>query len=289
MEAANKILEDQNKELQNQVKDFETVQNELAVANEALERHEKRNKDIVKSLEMIETQNALNSQNLQNVIEENLELKSAMEVLKTQNEFLKEKEKKLFKCQKELSEVEYVKSSCQAKMGELNVCKSEITKLATVVEERLTQVQAKDDDLVSFREKNSFLQQNLKDATRAIERFNTNLENKNKAVKELEEQLNSCEVEKRERTERENKEDKDAVATTEGDCQSPCTISKLTGNDLIAMEDKDEKMDTMRVENEILTKKLENLEENLALCENKGIVPSISRSTSNLLINELLS
>ena len=54
-------------------------------------------------------------------------------------------------------------------------------------------------------------------------------------------------------------------------------------------EDKDEKMDTMRVENEILTKKLENLEENLALCENKGVVPSISRSTSNLLINELLS
>merc|ERR550519_873663 len=118
-------------------------------------------------------------------MKENLELKSAMEVLKTQKAHLKEEvssltkiedESKLVKanltqCKTDFSELQTVNSNCKAKIGELNICKNEISKLAKIVEDRLSQVKSKNDDIVSFREKNDILEQNLKEAKEELEVF----------------------------------------------------------------------------------------------------------------------
>ena len=50
----------------------------------------------------------------------------------------------------------------------------------------------------------------------------------------------------------------------------------------------DEKMDVLKVENEILSKKLENIEESLTLCQQKA-VPSISQAASDSIVMDLLS
>merc|ERR550519_1259993 len=173
-----------------------------------------------------------------------------MEVLKTQKSNLKEKvdnltakendrkialettKTNLTQCKNNLSNMQAVNSNCKAKIGELNVCKNEISKLAKIVEDRLTQVKSKNDDIVSFREKNDVLEQNLKEAKEELEVFNSNLDKKARILQELETRLQQCEAAQEERKNRQNDQDEDVTVK----CESPCTISKLASNDLISVE-----------------------------------------------------
>jgi len=326
MKIANKALETKtkemstkNKELQRKVEQLEggrtkavdkvikqkaALKSALDVATNKLKIQENKNNEIVKSLEVIENQNAVNTQNLSKMMEENLELKSAMEVLKTQKAHLKEEVGKksgqetemkkvhdkirsnMSQCKTDLSNLESVNSNCKAKIGELNICKSEISKLAKIVEDRLSQVKTKNDDIVTFREKNDILEQNLKEAKEELELFNSSLEKKARVLSELETRLEQCEAAQEERTNRKNNEDEDITILK---CDSPCTISKLASNDLISIDTKtEENMEALKVENKILSKKLENIGESLTLCQQK-VVPDISQAASDSILRELLS
>jgi len=282
----------------------EELKSALDEATKKLKIQTEQNQEIVKSLEMIENKNALNTQNLSNVMKENLELKSAMEVLKTQKSNLKEKvdnltvkeneskgvlekmKTNLTKCNTNYSDLQAVNSNCKAKIGELNVCKNEISKLAKIVEDRLTQVKSKNDDIVSFREKNDVLEQNLKEAKEELEVFNSNLDKKARILQELETRLQQCEAAQEERRNRQNDEDEDVTVK----CESPCTISKLASNDLISVEKETqtEEVEALKLENDILSKKLENVEDALVLCEKK-VVPEVSKAASDSILQELLS
>ena len=323
MKAANGILETKTNQLSLKNKEYkqkiEMLEGRTKVADKINEEREglksaldeatkklkiqtEQNQEIVKSLEMIENKNALNTQNLSNVMKENLELKSAMEVLKTQKSNLKEKvdnltvkeneskgvlekmKTNLTKCNTNYSDLQAVNSNCKAKIGELNVCKNEISKLAKIVEDRLTQVKSKNDDIVSFREKNDVLEQNLKEAKEELEVFNSNLDKKARILQELETRLQQCEAAQEERRNRQNDED----VTVK--CESPCTISKLASNDLISVEKETqtEEVEALKLENDILSKKLENVEDALVLCEKK-VVPEVSKAASDSILQELLS
>jgi hypothetical protein len=50
----------------------------------------------------------------------------------------------------------------------------------------------------------------------------------------------------------------------------------------------EEQVEAMRVENEVLGQKLENIGESLALCEKK-VVPVVSQAASDSILQELLS
>ena len=69
-------------------------------------------------------------------------------------------------------------------------------------------------------------------------------------------------------------------------CESPCTISKNTVTDLITNEDK--KTNTLMVDNEILTKKVENLEASLLECQGDE-VSEVNQTASESIIKDLLS
>lgn len=296
------MLQSKSKLADQMTKEKNTLKSKLDEATQKLKVQENKNKEIVKSLEMIENQNALNTQNLSNVMKENLELKSAMEVLKTQKAHLKEEVSSLTKkedesklvhdrvkanltqCKTDFSELQTVNSNCKAKIGELNICKNEISKLAKIVEDRLSQVKSKNDDIVSFREKNDILEQNLKEAKEELELFNSSLDKKARILRELETRLEQCEVAQEERGNRQN----DADVTVK--CDSPCTISKLASNDLISMDQETEskEVEALKLENDNLNKKLENVEDSLALCEQK-VVPEVSQAASDSILQELLS
>jgi len=286
-------------------KEKTSLKSSLNEVNRKLKIQEDKNNEIVKSLEVIENQNALNTQNLSNVMKENLELKSAMEVLKTQKANLKEKvsamtkkeskskiaqdqiSSNLTQCKTDLSGLQKVNSNCKAKIGELNICKSEISKLAKIVEDRLSQVKSKNDDIVTFREKNDILEENLKEAKEELELFNSSLDKKARVLQELETRLEQCEAAHEERRNRQSDDDEDITVK----CESPCTISKLASNDLISMDrdsQTEEQTEALKLENKILSKKLENVEESLTSCEQK-VVPDVSQAASDSILQELLS
>ena len=298
------LLEGKTKSVDKITKEKTSLKTALDDVTDKLKIQVDKNNEIVKSLEIIENQNALNTQNLNKVMEENLELKSAMEVLKTQKSNLKEKvgalskketeskivqnqiRSNLTQCKTDLSDLQTVNSNCKAKIGELNICKSEISKLAKIVEGRLSQVKSKNDDIVTFREKNDMLEQSLKEAKEELESFNSSLDKKARVLTELETRLKQCEAAQEERRNRQNDED-----VTVLECESPCTISKLASNDLISMDQETqtgEQVEALKLENEILSKKLENVGESLALCEQK-VVPEVSQAASDSILQELLS
>jgi len=231
----------------------EKVENEL---NEMKTKHqvqEKRIENIVKSLELIENQNALNSQNLANVMEENLELKSALDVLKAQNEHLKSKEDTrsdeveksklaLKECEDKFVDLESVNSNCKTKIGELNVCKNEISKLSKIVEERLVQVEASKEDATSFKRRNDLLEKDLKLATDELDSFTSHMEKKSRHIENLQSRLDDCEKEQKEIL---NKSEEVKMQ----ECESPCTISRNENNDLITLSDVQNKNEKLKDEN----------------------------------------
>merc|ERR1719232_518579 len=199
MEAKNKAIEKRNQRLENKFKDMKQKLEEIekhsssiiAVNAEkeeletALDEMKKKHKiqeerigDIVKSLELIETQNALNSQNLATVTKENLELKSALGVLEEQNNHLKTLEGQLLEdadsarknfteCKDSIADLRDVNSNCKTKIRELNVCKSELSKLSSLVEDKLQMIESSKD----AKQRSDDLEDDLKNAKSEIDRF----------------------------------------------------------------------------------------------------------------------
>ena len=182
---------------------------ELEAALQQMKRkhhiQEQRIGDIVKSLELIENQNALNSKNLSTVMKENLELKSALSVLESQNEHLKTKERNLkqksaeakqnfTQCQESMgkylhlivlglvdllylssADLENVNSNCKSKIRELNVCKTELTKLSSLVEEKLAVIADSRETATDAEQRSSDLERDLQQAKTEIDRFSSSL------------------------------------------------------------------------------------------------------------------
>jgi len=307
MEAANTALEKRNQKLQDKFQDLkkklELIEKHSAsiitvnaekedltnALNEMKKKHqiqEKRILDIVKSLELIETQNALNSQNLSDVTKENLELKSALQVSKSQLDHLRLQEEKLKttkqdyqSCQESKSKLETANNNCIATEKEMNVCKAELTKLSSLLEEKLQLVQESQKSEKNVKKKNSQLKEDLKKAKSELNSFTSNLEKKARVVEDLQTKLSNCQTEQTERGDRKQ----------EKNCESPCTISKNTVNDFIQNGEKDENLKT---ENEILSKQVENLEQSLKQCQNISEVtadPDVNEDASKTIIKDLLS
>ena len=73
-------------------------------------------------------------------------------------------------------------------------------------------------------------------------------------------------------------------------CESPCTISKNTVNDFITNEDKVKEENNLRIDIEILTRKVENLEASLEECQGEETSdPGVNQAASQTVINDLLS
>ena len=72
-------------------------------------------------------------------------------------------------------DLESVNSNCKSKIGELNVCKREISKLSEIVEERLNQVKASEDDLFTFKKRSQTLEKDLKLAQDELNDFTSNM------------------------------------------------------------------------------------------------------------------
>ena len=70
-------------------------------------------------------------------------------------------------------------------------------------------------------------------------------------------------------------------------CDSPCTISRNENNDLITLSDVQNKNQILNLENERLSKELDNLEKSLKKCENPA--SKVSKRESETIIKELQS
>lgn len=308
MEKRNQRLEDKFKDLKEKLEQIEKHSTSLIAVNaekeelqEALiqmedkhEIQERRIGDIVKSLELIETQNALNSQNLATVTKENLELKSALGVLEEQNNHLKTLEGQLLEdadsarknyteCKDSIADLRDVNSNCKTKIRELNVCKSELSKLSSLVEDKLQMIETSKDTASNAMQRSDDLENDLKNAKSEIDQFSASLEKKSRDVEELMSKLVVCETARRERKTVSEEESK-----IQKNCESPCTISKNTVTDFITNEDKEK--NTLMVDNEILTKKVENLEASLLECQGDEVSdPKVNQTASESIIKDLLS
>ena len=74
-----------------------------------------------------------------------------------------------------LVDLESVNTNCKKKIGELNVCKSEISNLSKIVEERLDQVKASKEDVTSFKGRNDLLEKDLQLAKEELDNFTSNM------------------------------------------------------------------------------------------------------------------
>ena len=68
-----------------------------------------------------------------------------------------------------------VNSQCKTKIKELNLCKGELSKLTTLVEEKLKTIQASEKTASSAKQRSNILEKDLKDAKNKIDGFVTNL------------------------------------------------------------------------------------------------------------------
>merc|ERR1712079_920786 len=240
--------------------------------------------------------NALNSQNLATVTKENLELKSALSVLESQNEHLKTKEKQILQdsdsarknyteCMDSIDDLRDVNSNCKTKIRELNVCKTELSKLSSLVEEKLQMIETSKDSASSAIQRSDDLENDLKSAKSEIDRFSSSLEKKSRDVEDLRSKLDMCETERRQK-----KTVSEEQIKMQKNCESPCTISKNTVNDFITNEDKVKEENNLRIDNEILTRKVENLEASLEECQGEETSdPGVNQAASQTVINDLLS
>ena len=74
-----------------------------------------------------------------------------------------------------LVDLESVNTNCKKKIGELNVCKSEISNLSKIVEERLEQVKASKEDVSTFKGRNDLLEKDLQLAKEELDNFTSNM------------------------------------------------------------------------------------------------------------------
>ena len=74
-----------------------------------------------------------------------------------------------------LVDLESVNTNCKKKIGELNVCKSEISNLSKIVEERLAQVKASKEDVTTFKGRNEILEKDLQVAREELDNFTSNM------------------------------------------------------------------------------------------------------------------
>merc|ERR1719310_162758 len=202
-----------------------------------------------------------------------------MGVLKSTNDHLKTKEAQLkleskenkqnyTNCKESIDDLKDVNSQCKTKIKELNLCKGELSKLTTLVEEKLKTIQASEKTASSAKQRSNILEKDLKDAKNKIDGFVTNLDKKSRDIEDLQTKLNVCESEQKKRLERKTEEE----TKIPKNCESPCTISRNTANDFITSgENKElkEVTDNLKNDNDMLNKKIENLESSLAECQNK--------------------
>jgi len=192
-------------------------------------------------------------------------LQKAGEERKTIANERKERREALNKCMGEFQDLRTVNEQCRNKIGELNMCKTELGKLGKVVEAKLSQVKAENRDISTFRGKNIELEDRLEEAQTQLSILTGNLSNMEVKIKECKED--------RQRMEEDCAVTTEQPTTTEEPqlhCDSPCTISKLAGNDLIMMEKEDrerkESFNLMKVKNEELTVRLEEVSQSLEVC-----------------------
>lgn len=74
-----------------------------------------------------------------------------------------------------LVDLESVNTNCKKKIGELNVCKSEISNLSKIVEERLEQVKASKEDVTTFKGRNDLLERDLQLAKEELDNFTSKM------------------------------------------------------------------------------------------------------------------
>ena len=169
-----------------------------------------------------------------------------------------------------LVDLESVNTNCKKKIGELNVCKSEISNLSKIVEERLEQVKASKEDVTTFKGRNNLLEKDLQLAKEELDNFTSNmggyrntrvlrlqlspvyLEKKARHIENLQSRLENCE-----------REQKDMV-----ECESPCTISRTDNPDLISFSELENNNEKLKDENEMLSRQLEDLSETLNKFQN---------------------
>ena len=169
-----------------------------------------------------------------------------------------------------LDDLESVNTNCKKKIGELNVCKSEISNLSKIVEERLEQVKASKEDVTTFKGRNNLLEKDLQLAKEELDNFTSNmggyrntrvlrlqlssvyLEKKARHIENLQSRLENCE-----------REQKDMV-----ECESPCTISRTDNPDLISFSELENNNEKLKDENEMLSRQLGDLSETLNKFQN---------------------
>ena len=74
-----------------------------------------------------------------------------------------------------LDDLENVNSNCKAKIRELNVCKSELGKLSSLVEDKLKMIEESQNSETDVKQKNKKLENDLKKAKSEIDNFTTSL------------------------------------------------------------------------------------------------------------------
>jgi len=184
---------------------------------------------------------------------------------------------RLEKCQNNLEDMGEVNSKCKEKIGELGICKSELAKLGKVVQDRLTTVKEEKRIISTVTKRNKDLENILGVARDELE--------------SLGKRLNLCQGELQELETKEQGEERLLS------CDSPCTISKLAGNDLIMMEAQDneskKKVEELKQHNRNITKELDELKVSLETCrtinnnveDNEGSGDSVP---NDLLVEHLL-
>ena len=68
-----------------------------------------------------------------------------------------------------------VNSNCKTKIRELNVCKSELSKLSSLVEDKLQMMEATKDSASNAKQRSDDLENDLKKAKSDIDRFSSSL------------------------------------------------------------------------------------------------------------------
>ena len=73
------------------------------------------------------------------------------------------------------ADLENVNSNCKSKIRELNVCKTELTKLSSLVEEKLAVIADSRETATDAEQRSSVLERDLQQAKTEIDRFSSSL------------------------------------------------------------------------------------------------------------------
>merc|ERR1712241_81348 len=134
-------------------------------------------------------------------------------------------------------------------------------------EEKLAVIAVSRETATDAEQRSSDLERDLQQAKTEIDRFSSSLEKKARDIESLQTKLDVCQTEQRARVDRKSVTDEGNIV--QKNCESPCTISKNSANDLITSVDPKEDSD-LRFGSEVLTKKIENLEASLSECQKRS-------------------